>query len=143
VNSAQTRSIIDFKIDRKEPIKNQANYYFMQIPNCNKGTEAWHMNYLVDKRDNSLEVPSTLFESYELTITIPDSLKLIGHPEKIVRQADFGKLSIEISQIGNRINIIRKVEINQQTIPVSSYKDFKEMIDLWNEKKYRELVLKY
>ena len=141
-NCAQTRSIIKYDIENEKPLKNQANYYFFEIPACSKGTQSWHLNYLNAERETPLEIPFTINESYEFTITLPQGVKLIQQVEKIERQADFGKLFIEIVQNNNEVKIKRSFEISEKTIPVSSYKKFKEMMDLWNEKKFRELVLK-
>ena len=67
---------------------------------------------------------------------------LLIHLRLTELKASFGELALSIIQDGNTITVKRNLKINQQTISIADYKAFKQMIDLWNEGKYRELVLK-
>ncbi len=87
-------------------------------------------------------MPFAIDESYELAVTLPDSVVLLNPLNMIDKKDSFGEMMIEIAQSGNTVNIKRSIKITQNTIPVSSYKKFKEMIDLWNEKKFKELMVK-
>ena len=142
LNNAQVRSIIKYEIKTGKPLRNQANYYFFEIPLNTKGTESWHLNYLSAEREIPLEVPFPVNESYNYTITLPDNVMLVNPVEKIGRKTDFGSLDIEVEQTGNKITVSRNFVITNNLIPAYAYKEFKEMFDLWNEKNFRELILK-
>jgi len=141
-NSTQLSSEIGFDIQQDASLKKQKNYSFFTLPECKHGIESWHMNYLVDNRNSILQVPMLISESYNITIQLPEDVGLVNPVDKIEKINTFGNLIIEISQNGSEVKIIRSIEILQKEIPPSDYKGFKEMIDLWNEGQFRELVFK-
>jgi hypothetical protein len=140
--STQTRSELNFEFEKKQAAKVQANYFFINLPFCKKGMDSWHINYLTAERLTPIEVPNDLDEEYEFTYSIPDGFKLINPLTLTELKASFGEVSVSIIQDGNTIIVKRNLKINQQTISTADYKAFKQMIDLWNESKYKELVLK-
>lgn len=141
-NSSQVRSEIKYEISQKQPVKNQGNFYFYKLPLCNNGADSWHINYLTAERTTPVEIPFPVDEQNEFSFSIPEDMKLINPLNLTELKTAFGELSLSIIQDGNKISVKRNLKITQQTIPVTEYKAFKQMIDLWNEVKYRELVLK-
>jgi hypothetical protein len=112
------------------------------VPVCKNGTEKWHISYLNPIRDTDIEVPFPVSEDYDLTILLPNDVKLVNQVENIEVISDFGEVLISIKQDENAVVIRRMFHLRTNSIPVSSFSQFKEMLDVWNEKKYRELVLK-
>jgi hypothetical protein len=142
INSSQVRSNIKFDFLQKQPVKNQKNYYFCNLPQCKNGSDSWHINYLSAERITPFELPFSVDEQCTLTFTIPDDVKLVNQLELTEVKTGFGELALSILQNGNKIIVKRNLTITEKVIPVSDYKVFKQMMDLWNEAKYRELVLK-
>jgi len=142
INIAQVRSNLNFQFEKKDSLKNYQNYYFIELPVCKEGVESWHINYLNSNRKTDFEIPFQLNEQYSFTITLPEDMQLINPIEIIEHSTDFGEVIISNIQNDTAITVKRMFSISQNTIPVSSYREFKKMLDLWNEKKYRELVLK-
>ncbi len=142
INTAQARSNLNYQFIKKDTLKNQANYYFFELPVCKNGIESWHINYLNSDRKTDFEIPFPLNEQYSFTITMPENIQLINPVEIIEHTTDFGEVIISNIQNDTAITAKRMFRISQNTIPVSSYSEFKEMLDIWNEKKYRELILK-
>jgi len=142
INTAQSRSNLSYQIEQKDSLKNLKNYYFLELPVCNSGVESWHMNYLNSDRKTDLEIPFPLDEQYSYTIALPEDMKLINPVEIIEKSFDFGEVIISNIQNDTAITVNRMFKVSKNTIPVSAYFKFKEMLDIWNEKKYRELVLK-
>jgi hypothetical protein len=140
--ATQMRSEIEFVFEKSKAGKQQANYYFIELPYCKKGLDSWHINYLTAERIAPLEIPFVIDEQYEFTYTVPDGLKLINPLKLTELKTDLGELVLSCVQDGNKIIVKRNLKISQKIIPVTGYKAFKQMIDLWNEGKYRELVLK-
>ena len=140
--STQVRSELNFEFEKKQAVKNQANYYFFNLPLCKRGTDSWHISYLNAERKTPFEVPFQVDEQYELTFSIPENMKLVNPLNLTELKTAFGELAISIVQDGNKITVKRNLKIIQQKIPVADYKAFKQMIDLWNQGKYRQLVLK-
>jgi hypothetical protein len=141
-NLSQSRTTATYKFENNKPLKGNAGYYKFKLPDCNKGTGSWGLRYLTSKRDATLEVPFAIDESYELTITLPEGAKILNPVKKIEMKDSFGEMMIEILQSGNEVTIKRSIKITENIIRVSSYKKFKEMVDLWNEKKFKVLTIK-
>lgn len=142
INTAQARSNLSYQFEAKDSLKHQKNYYFFELPVCTNGVESWHMNYLNSDRKTDFEIPFPLNEQYSFSITLPENMKLINPVEIIEQSTDFGKVIISNIQSDTAVTVKRMFEISKNTIPVSSYQEFKAIMDIWNEKKYRELVFK-
>jgi hypothetical protein len=142
INAAQIRSQVKYTIEKKDSLKHQSNYHFFELPVCKNGTERWHINYLNPNRETEFEVPFPVSEDYDFTILLPEGVKLVNSAENIEVTSDFGEVLISINQDENIIVVRRMLHIRTNSIPVSSFTEFKEMLDVWNDTKYRELVLK-
>ena len=142
INNAQTRSNLNYKFWKKDSLKNQENYYFLELPVFKNGVESWHINYLNSDRKTDLEIPFPLNEQYSFTITLPENMHLINPVEIIEHTTDFGEVIISNIQNDTAIAVKRMFRISKNIIPVTSYGQFKELLNTWNEKKYRELILK-
>jgi len=142
VNSAQFRTLAKLTIETKEPVKNQSDYYFWEIPLNKNGTESWRIKSLNNERYSPLEVPFVVNEQYSYTITLPEHIQLANPVELTERQSDFGKLVLSANQNGKEVLVKRLLVIDKPIISTTHYQAFKEMMDLWNEKNFRKLVLK-
>ena len=142
VNSSQVRSNVKYEFKSQQPVKSQANYYFLSLPVCKNGSESWHINYLSAERIAPFEVPFPVNEKYTFTYTLPENAKLLNPIELTELKTGFGEMALSITQDGIEVKVKRTLSITERFIPVAEYKAFKQMMDLWNEAKYRELVLK-
>ena len=120
----------------------KAGHIFFKIPATQIGTDNWHMTELLSQRVEPLEIPFPVNESYDLFITIPDGMAMISPPANLNINNEFGSIAVAISVEGNQLHIVRKINITQTIVPVEKYDTFKSMINAWNSKKYREVVLK-
>ncbi|MCF8369466.1 MAG: DUF3857 domain-containing protein [Bacteroidales bacterium] len=142
INSAQFRTLAKLEIKTDEALKNQANYYFYEIPGLKGGSESWHMPYLNSERITSFEVPNTINEQYSFSITLPEGVQFINPVDLTEVKADFGEMLISTSIKENIITVKRMLKIQRTVISPEEYPKFKEMMDLWNEKNFRQLILK-
>lgn len=142
INSAQYRSLIDYKIQSKAAFRKQANHYFWEIPENTWGTNAWHLPYMNNERNSILELPNSINEQYSYDITVPEGVTLVNPLELISKKTAFGELVLSTVQEKNKVVVKRMFVINTNTISVSDYAEFKEMVDLWNEKNFRNLIFK-
>jgi hypothetical protein len=55
---------------------------------------------------------------------------------------DNGSIEMSISAEGKQLHIVRKINITNTMVSVEKYETFRTMINTWNSKKYREVVLK-
>jgi len=119
-----------------------AGHVFFKLPSAPTGVDSWHMTELVSNRVEPLEIPFTINESYDFFITMPQYMTLVSPEASLTMNNEFGNITISIAVEGNQLHIIRKLNILKTEVPVDKYDAFKTMINTWNSKKYREIVLK-
>ena len=117
-------------------------HVFLKLPSATVGPESWHMTELVSTRTESLEIPFAISESYDMFITIPEGMMVVTAPAVLNLANDFGSVNTSVTVEGNQLHVVRKLNIVQTQVPVTKYEAFKAMINAWNSKKYREVVLK-
>jgi hypothetical protein len=142
INNAQTRSNLYYQFSKNDSLSHYGEYYFLDIPVCKQGAESWHIHQLNRDRKSDFEIPFPLNEQYSFTISLPKDMKLINPVEMIEQTSDIGEVVISNIQNDTAIIVKRMLKISRQEIPVSSYSEFKQKIDIWNEDKYRRLVLR-
>jgi len=130
------------EVASKKPIRNQVNYHFWQLPINKRGTESWNLNYLNSDRSANFKIPEVINEQYSYEITLPASVELLNPQELTEITNEFGELIISITQAENKITVKRLLKIKKKEVNTQNYQDFKQMYDLWNDKKKSELVLK-
>ncbi len=117
-------------------------HVFLKLPSATVGSDSWHMSELVSTRTEPLEIPFAISESYDLFIAIPEGMSVVTAPAALNLSNEFGSVNIAIAVEGNQLHITRKLNITKTLVPVEKYDAFKTMINGWNSKKYREVVLK-
>ena len=118
------------------------SHVFLKLPAVPFGSDSWHMTELVSNRIEPLEIPFPLTESYDLLIIIPEGFSLVSLPVSVNINNEFGSINVSISMERNQLHIVRNINIIQNMVPVEKYDAFKALINTWNSKKYREVVLK-
>lgn len=142
INSAQFRTLAKMTVTAKKPVKNQGDYYFWDIPGNKSGAGSWNLTYLNSERNTPYEIPFVLDEQYSYSVTVPANVQLVNQVELTERKTDFGKMVLSTTQNGNNIIIKRMLVLNRTLITTEEYPAFKEMMDVWNEKNFRKLILK-
>ncbi len=120
----------------------KAGHVFFKLPSVPFGSDSWHMTELVSSRTEPLEIPFPINEAYDLFVTLPEGMAMITPAAKLDMTNEFGSIEISISVEGQQLHIIRKLNITNTMVPVEKYDTFRTMINAWNNKKYREIVLK-
>ena len=135
-------SSFSFKATSGSFANEKAEHIFLKLPSIPIGADSWHITELLSTRVEPLEIPFPLSESYDLFITIPEGISLVSPPASININNEFGSIAVSISAEGNQLHVVRKISITRTMVPVEKYDVFKAMINSWNSKKYREVVLK-
>jgi hypothetical protein len=135
-------SSFSFKATSGSFASEKAGHIFFKIPSIPSGSDSWHMTELVSSRSEPLEIPFPINELYDLFLTLPEGMAMINPAAKLEMNNEFGSIEISISDEGRHLHIIRKLNIAHTMVPVEKYDTFRTMINTWNNKKYREIVLK-
>ncbi len=132
----------EYTLNQPEKVKVVSQHYFLKIPAISTGIESWHCTELISERTEPLELPYPLNESYRFTITLPAGYELITAESRVNIHKPFGSITIEISQEGRTLLVNRSISIGRTWITPAEYAEFKDFINTWNNKKYRETVLR-
>jgi len=131
-----------YKLSAASFASETGGHVFLKFPSATVGSDSWHMTELVSTRTEPLEIPFAISESYDLFIAIPEGMSVITAPAVLNVANDFGSVNASVTVEGNQLHVVRKLNIVQTQVPVGKYEAFKAMINAWNSKKYREVVLK-
>ena len=136
------QSEVNATIEDKEIWKNQADYYFIEIPASSYGIKGEHLRTLLNERQTPLHLTYPVNESYDFTISIPEGFSFVAPEIKKELSNETGSVIIDISFSENVIHIIKSLKINKQEITPSEYSGFKNIMDLWNKNNYNKIILK-
>jgi len=132
-----------YQILTADTLRQEAGYFFWKLPALASGTDGWHMVELATKRQTPLEIPMLIRENYTYTVTLPEGMTLVTPKTEIVLNPDkVGQLNIFISQQGNLLLVTRTLKLNDLVIQPENYEHFRKLMNIWNEKKFREIVLR-
>jgi len=135
-------SSFSFQVASGSFASEKAGHIFFNIPTVPSGSESWHMTELLSNRNEPFEIPFAVNESYDLFITLPEGMAMITPAANLNMNNEFGSIGISISAEGRQLHIVREINIISTEVPVEKYDTFRTMINSWNSKKYREVVLK-
>jgi hypothetical protein len=119
----------------------KAGHVFLKFPAGPAASDGWHMTELVSTRTEPLEVPFAVNESCDLYITLPEGVTAAGLPAPVSLSAPFGSMEFSVTAENEQLHLIRKLIISNSLIPVEQYDAFRVMMNTWNSRKCREMVL--
>lgn len=136
------QSEILYKLNEKNRTKMRGNYCFITLPESSQGVDSKGLNPLPVQRNSILDFGAPLKETYHFSVSVPVNFKLINscRIEKTIASA--GQYSIRIEQTGNEVEIFRQLNIYKPQVKIENYQLFKELINGWYLKKYRQLVFR-
>ncbi|PLX11525.1 MAG: hypothetical protein C0598_07965, partial [Marinilabiliales bacterium] len=135
-------SEISMSFEMENPAQVLGNYHRYKLPTASNGVDSWHMNILTQQRTSPLEIPHLLSEKYEYTIVLPANANLLEKPMVRNYKYDFGSVNISIEQNNTEVTVVREITFNKTTISIAEYPKFKDMMNLWNNEKYRFVIYK-
>ncbi|MBU0765905.1 MAG: DUF3857 domain-containing protein [Bacteroidetes bacterium] len=133
-------SRIEFTINKNEACREQAEYLFLTLPQAT-GSYADAVGILPAQRDVSFDLETAFEESYKVDVVLPGDIVLSSAPERKIMKNACGNAEVAIAEKENGFSVTRKIEINKDPIPPELYGDFRKLVLLWQEKKFREIVL--
>jgi hypothetical protein len=143
INTTREETEAGFEVATSDTLKQEIGYFFWKVPMLAAGTDGWHMTELPTLRGTPLEIPILIYESYSYKINLPEGTKLVTpETELIINPEKVGTLKILIKQQGNDLLVTRSLRLNESVIEQKNYTEFRNLMNIWNEKKYREIILR-
>ncbi|MBN2683085.1 MAG: DUF3857 domain-containing protein [Bacteroidales bacterium] len=135
-------SKLSFDLEQAIAPQGETDYFFVSIPMANNGIEAHGFKVLPEDRKSNLDLPYIFTEKYAYSISLSSDMKLISNNVNEKIENKLGIVHVIIEQTDGKINIERLVEIKKRIIKPEEYKDFKQIMDIWNNPAFREIVFK-
>ena len=128
--------------NKKNALERDSDFYLLSLPYISTGIDSWSIRELVAQRDNPVEIPYPVEESYDLTIAIPENLKLVSGEQEIRIKNAAGSLLYLVKEKGNMLQIRKELAIDKKIIETPDYEAFKELMDTWNLPQTNELIFR-
>jgi len=150
-NTIQDYEVISFNskgselnadIEQKESLENQADYYFLTLPNSNYGIKGEYIRGLLDKRQTPFELSQPINETYEYTVQLPEEFTFIAPEITKNISNNLGSVSITVTRKNSTLKINRSLEIKKCVINPEEYSAFRDLLKIWKNDTYHEIILK-
>jgi len=119
-------------LSKTDALKKDSNMYYFTIPFFSTGIDSWAIGQLPVQRQTPVELPSSIKESYNITIAIPENLKLISGKQEIRINNMAGSFLYLVKEKENMIQIQKEIEIIGNVIETENYPAWKELMDNWS-----------
>ncbi|MHC1706444.1 MAG: DUF3857 domain-containing protein [Bacteroidales bacterium] len=100
-----TQELLEAKLkaEASNACRQQGNYYFYSWPCSEGGVLSWHLGEFVTERDNPIEIPFPITESYSFEMELPSQWVLVNPLEKFEITNVAGRLSSECRQVKDKV----------------------------------------
>ena len=136
------QSEIRFNVDKSDLMVERGGFRFIDLKESKLGISSFHLMPLPFARNTQLNLGTALSESYHYTYKLPAGNILLNGVKIELSKPGIGSVSVILSQTGNSVDVIRKIEILKSSVSKEEYPAFKELTDKWNTPKFRQLILK-
>lgn len=138
----QRPAIFDESKEITLPVEQAKNGYLIYTLPQTNGFDKWNITSLNSKRSDILELPSMIQDKITYAITIPEGWEFVGTTEPTAINNNQGKLNRSLSLNGNKLEVVRSIELNQIQFNSGEYNDLRTLISEWNSDKNKQLVFK-
>ena len=125
----------------KSPLQSAAGYTVYTLPAPRRhGVDAWRLT-LNSTRTQPYELPSAIRETCEYMIDL-GGRELKTLPFRKEWSGAVGKVCLTLQHDGDKVRVLREIELTHPVIAPEEYADFRTLILLWQDDAYRKLILK-
>lgn len=110
------------------------------LPNASKGVDNWRMAPLNSRRMEMFELPSLINEEIVYTVTTGKGMKLMTETTPVVLTKPCGKVTRTITQKGDKVEVVRTIELNKLQLTPSEYNDLRSLMNEWSDPNNRLLL---
>ena len=121
---------------------NNNGYITYKLPLPASGCmDRWAIQRLSKERSSAFEIPYKVNESYDFIIKL-DGVQSVTKNVKKSLNNSVGSVNISITNEDGKIVVKRSIALNMDVIPTNKYKEFCEIMRLWNNANWRNIVVK-
>ena len=121
---------------------NNNGYIIYKCPMPVSGSmDKWGLDPLSKERFSAFKIPHKVNETYEFTIKLDGVKSVTRNVCKSVKNS-VGYANISIVNEDDKILVKRSISLNMDIIPANKYKEFLEIMRLWNNTNWRNVVVK-
>jgi len=96
---------------------------------------------LLSERKTPLHLSQTINETYQFNLKLPEGF-LLTSPVTKEHNNELGSVSVDITANNGQLQIKKSLKMNKAVICPAGYSQFKDLMDIWNKKTYKEIILK-
>ena len=117
-------------------------YVIYKFPQPVSGcVDRWGIKRLSKERFSAFEIPYRVNEAYEFTITLDGVQSVTKNVKKSLKNS-VGSVSVSITNEDGKIVVKRSISLDVTLVPTSKYKEFYEIMRLWNNENLGKVVVK-
>ena len=126
----------------KSRVSQNSGYITYTLPSPATGcVDRWSFIRLNKERTAAFAIPYKVNEKNEYTIALDGVTSVTKNVNKSIKNS-VGSVNISIVNENGKIVIKRSIALNMDIIPAGKYKEFYEIMRLWNNPAYRKVVAK-
>ena len=154
VTLSATKAVQDYKFDvtplrgngntfsEESKVAENGGYITYTLPSPATGcVDRWSFIRLNKERTAAFAIPYKVNEKNEYTIALDGVNSVTKNVSKSIKNS-VGSVNISIVNESGKIVIKRSIALNMDIIPAGKYKEFYEIMRLWNNPAYRKVVAK-
>jgi hypothetical protein len=141
-NITPESSFQSYTLMSNKPLRKDTVYYFFTIPYYAPGIESWHIKTLSAKREAAYEIPARAEESADFEWTLPSSIVVFNAETRVAISNKAGSFNFELRVFEGKLKVRREIRLKELIYMPDEYKDFKTLMDNWNNPQFREIVFK-
>lgn len=116
-------------------------YLYLQLPEFSQGFSHKHIITALTERKTTLDLKNCHSEKYCLQIKLPENVTSIPYKVKEYAKSDIGYVRLKYYTEDNMLYIKRSLVLKKDKVEPAEYAEFRKMIKLWENEKYKKILL--
>ncbi|MFW5721043.1 MAG: DUF3858 domain-containing protein, partial [Bacteroidota bacterium] len=94
-----------------------------------------------EERQTPLQISQEINESYDYSLKLPDGFVFTAPSSEKELSNDLGSVFVKINAENKTLKIEKKLLVNRSIINPEEYSQFKDLIEIWNNKTFQEIII--
>jgi hypothetical protein len=129
-----------FTVMADHAFRSDTGLLWFSLPSYSQGIDSWNIKTLSSNRTAAYEIPAAADEIVEFEFTLPSTLLLFTPETRVSLSNKAGSFLYEVGMEGGKLKVRREIRFKESIYGPDLYKDFKVLMDNWNNPRFRELI---